>query len=46
MGKLVSSIILNNKFWEDCLLMIKIATPIIKLLRIVDADEKPSLGYV
>ena len=26
--------------------MVKIAAPIIKLLRAVDAKEKPSLGYV
>ena len=46
MGKVVNAIILDNKFWEDCLLMVKIVAPIIKLLRVVDADEKPSLCYV
>ncbi|GAV74146.1 LOW QUALITY PROTEIN: DUF659 domain-containing protein/Dimer_Tnp_hAT domain-containing protein, partial [Cephalotus follicularis] len=38
--------ILDNKFWDDCLIAIKVAAPIIRLLRIVDSDEKPSLGYV
>ncbi|XP_050222802.1 uncharacterized protein LOC126672894 [Mercurialis annua] len=45
-GKVVSSLILNNKFWDDCLIMVKIAGPLIRLLRLVDSDEKPSLGYV
>ncbi|GAV76727.1 LOW QUALITY PROTEIN: DUF659 domain-containing protein, partial [Cephalotus follicularis] len=45
-GKSFSSTILDNKFWDDCLIAIKVAAPIIRLLHIVDSDEKPSLGYV
>ncbi|GAV92759.1 DUF659 domain-containing protein/Dimer_Tnp_hAT domain-containing protein, partial [Cephalotus follicularis] len=45
-GKSFSSTILDNKFWDDCLIAIKFAAPIIRLLRIVDSDEKPSLGYI
>ncbi|XP_039140492.1 uncharacterized protein LOC120277704 [Dioscorea cayenensis subsp. rotundata] len=45
-GKTVTSIILDGKFWEEYLFMVKIAAPIIRLLCVVDADEKPSLGYV
>ncbi|GAV88827.1 LOW QUALITY PROTEIN: DUF659 domain-containing protein/Dimer_Tnp_hAT domain-containing protein, partial [Cephalotus follicularis] len=45
-GKSFSSTILDNKFWDDCLIAIKVAAPIIRLLRIVDSDEKPSLWYV
>ncbi|XP_057740532.1 uncharacterized protein LOC130957705 [Arachis stenosperma] len=45
-GKMISSIILDSKFWEDCLTTVMIVGPLIKLLRLVDADEKPSLGYV
>ncbi|RYR50051.1 uncharacterized protein [Arachis hypogaea] len=44
--KIVSSIILDSKFWKNCVTMVKIVGPFIKLLRLVDADEKPSLGYV
>ncbi|GAV56791.1 LOW QUALITY PROTEIN: DUF659 domain-containing protein/Dimer_Tnp_hAT domain-containing protein, partial [Cephalotus follicularis] len=44
-GKSFSSTILDNKFWDDCLIAIKVAAPIIRLLRIVDFDEKP-IGYV
>ena len=46
MGKAFSAIVLDNKFWEDWLLMVKVTSPIVKLLHIVDADEKPSLCAV
>ena len=45
-GKAVSAIILDSKFWNDCLNIARLMAPIIPLLRIVDGDEKPSMGYV
>ncbi|KAL1358827.1 hypothetical protein AAHE18_04G061000 [Arachis hypogaea] len=45
-GKMVSSIILDSKFWEDCFTTVMLVGPLIKLLRLVDADEKPSLDIV
>ncbi|XP_057739696.1 uncharacterized protein LOC130956704 [Arachis stenosperma] len=45
-GKMVSSIILDSKFWEDCFTTVMLVGPLIKLLRLVDADEKPSLSIV
>ncbi|XP_025678758.1 uncharacterized protein [Arachis hypogaea] len=45
-GRAVSAIILDCKFWEDCFTVCKLVGPLIKLLRLVDADDKPSLGYV
>ncbi|XP_052116413.1 uncharacterized protein LOC127746600 [Arachis duranensis] len=42
----VSAIILDNKFWDDCFTVCQIVSPLIKLLRFVDADDKPSLGIV
>ncbi|XP_025692735.1 uncharacterized protein LOC107484546 [Arachis duranensis] len=45
-GRAVSAIILDNKFWNDCFTACKIGSPLIKLLRLVDADDKPSLGIV
>ncbi|GAV88399.1 LOW QUALITY PROTEIN: DUF659 domain-containing protein/Dimer_Tnp_hAT domain-containing protein, partial [Cephalotus follicularis] len=45
-GKSFSSTILDNKIWNDCLIAIKVAAPIISDIHIVDSDEKPSLGYV
>ncbi|XP_020997185.1 uncharacterized protein LOC110280467 [Arachis duranensis] len=45
-GKMVSSIILDSKFWEDCFTTVMLVGPLIKLLRLVNADEKPSLGII
>ncbi|XP_020970183.1 uncharacterized protein LOC110268397 [Arachis ipaensis] len=45
-GRAVSAIILDSKFWDDCFTACKLVSPLIKLLRIVDANDKPSLGYV
>ncbi|KAK8933479.1 hypothetical protein KSP39_PZI015493 [Platanthera zijinensis] len=45
-GRDAVRIILDNHFWNMCLVMTKVAGPLIRLLRIVDSDEKPSLGYV
>ncbi|CAN1334288.1 hypothetical protein LINPERPRIM_LOCUS36346 [Linum perenne] len=45
-GKAVMAIVLDLQFWEDCEFMVKLTTPIVRLLRIVDSDNKPALGYV
>ncbi|XP_016178370.1 uncharacterized protein LOC107620760 [Arachis ipaensis] len=45
-GRAVGTIILDNKFWDDYFTACQIVSPLIKLLRLVDADDKPSLGIV
>ncbi|XP_071933926.1 uncharacterized protein [Coffea arabica] len=45
-GKEVKQIALDGKFWNNCLIIVRIMGPIMRLLRICDSDEKPSLGYV
>nr|XP_027124009.1 uncharacterized protein LOC113740668 [Coffea arabica] len=45
-GKDVKQIVLDERFWNNCLIMVRIMGPIIRLLRICDTDERPSLGYV
>jgi len=45
-GKDVIAIVLDNKFWNDCGIVVQIVAPLVRLLRIVDADNRPSLGYV
>ncbi|XP_030941834.1 uncharacterized protein LOC115966820 [Quercus lobata] len=44
--KTVVKIILDNQFWNDCHVIVHIMPPLIHLLRIVDSDEKPAMGYV
>ncbi|XP_024009284.1 uncharacterized protein LOC112084392 [Eutrema salsugineum] len=44
--KLVKQLIFDEEFWNGCFMIVQIMTPLIRLLRICDADEKPSLPYV
>ena len=45
-AKEVVSIILGNSFWDDINVLVKISSPLICLLRIVDSDKRPTIGYV
>ncbi|XP_039145602.1 uncharacterized protein LOC120282824 [Dioscorea cayenensis subsp. rotundata] len=45
-GREVKQIILDENFWRNCLIMVKIMGPLIRLLRICDSDEKLAMGYV
>ncbi|CAI9102820.1 OLC1v1001165C1 [Oldenlandia corymbosa var. corymbosa] len=45
-GKDVKETVLNEKFWNNCLVTVKIMGPLMRLLRICDCDERSSLGYV
>ncbi|RVX04504.1 hypothetical protein CK203_023506 [Vitis vinifera] len=45
-SKVVVSIILDNRFWNDYLTVVNLMSPLMRLLRIVDCDERPSMGYV
>ncbi|XP_039118001.1 uncharacterized protein LOC120253856 [Dioscorea cayenensis subsp. rotundata] len=45
-GREVKQIVLDENFWRNCLIMVKIMGPLIRLLRICDSDEKPAMGYV
>jgi hypothetical protein len=45
-GKTVNAIILDFTFWSNCFMIAKIMAHIIKLLKIVDEEERPSMGYV
>ncbi|KAF7814776.1 uncharacterized protein G2W53_028745 [Senna tora] len=44
--KEVIAIVLDNKFWSDCGIVVQIVAPLMRMLRIVYADNRPSLGYV
>ena len=46
MGKDVAAIVLDNKeFWLQCQQIVKISEPLVRV-RLVDGDEKPSMGYL
>ncbi|CAN1156905.1 hypothetical protein LINPERHAP2_LOCUS21216 [Linum perenne] len=45
-GVQVKEIIFDRAFWEECTSIVELTESLVKLLRIVDSDEKPALGYV
>lgn len=46
MGKRVAATVLNIQFWRNVKFSLKVAAPIVRVLRIVDGEKKPSMGYV
>ncbi|KAL4560071.1 hypothetical protein LXL04_032219 [Taraxacum kok-saghyz] len=45
-GKFVYEIVQETGFWENVALCLKVFSPLIKVLRMVDIDKKPSMGFV
>ena len=45
-GRAVKQTIYSDVFWRDAQQLMKIYTLLFKLLRIVDGDKKPSMGFV
>jgi len=45
-GKLVQKAVLNKLFWKDILTCLRGAFPLVKVLRMVDSDEKATMGYI
>ncbi|GKU98298.1 hypothetical protein SLEP1_g11318 [Rubroshorea leprosula] len=46
-GKEVCEIVLEDReFSSNCILIVKISKPLVRVLRLVDNEEKPSMGYL
>ena len=45
-GKNATATILNPNFWKDVKLTLAVFEPLFKVLRLVDGDVKPSMGFV
>eukprot|EP00267_Zea_mays_P043147 XP_020395211.1 uncharacterized protein LOC109940233 [Zea mays] len=45
-GKDATATVLNPRFWRGVSLCLKVFEPLVKVLRLVDGDVKPSMGYV
>jgi len=39
-------VVLDNGFWEDVIICLKVAFPLIRVLRLVDADDKPVMPFI
>lgn len=46
MGKEVAHTIISYSFWNNVFYTLKIGGPLIKLLRLVDGEQKPPMGYL
>ncbi|GJZ07223.1 putative transcription factor/ chromatin remodeling BED-type(Zn) family protein [Tanacetum coccineum] len=44
--KLAYSIVMSPSFWNGVNLCLKVISPLIKVLRLVDGDQKPSMGFL
>ncbi|GJS10506.1 pescadillo-like protein [Tanacetum coccineum] len=45
-GKAAFATVLSTTFWAGVTLCLKVFTPLVKVFRMVDADWKPSMGFV
>ncbi|KAK9047863.1 hypothetical protein SSX86_033175 [Deinandra increscens subsp. villosa] len=45
-GEASRKTVMNNAFWSGVALCLKVFGPLVKVLRMVDADWKPSMGFI
>ncbi|KAL8520588.1 hypothetical protein ACS0TY_011211 [Phlomoides rotata] len=45
-GKKVARIIISAKFWNSVVYILKIYRPLVHVLRLVDGEQKPAMGYI
>ncbi|XP_035841350.1 uncharacterized protein LOC118488219 [Helianthus annuus] len=45
-GKRLYSILIKEKFWRNIVYTMKLTGPLVKVLRLVDGDKKPAMGYI
>lgn len=45
-GKHVENMIMDSRFWKNIVVCLKGTYPLIKVLRLVDSDEKPAMGFI
>ena len=46
-GKEIAAIVLEDKdFWSRCAHIVNVSEPLVRVLRLADSEEKPSMGYL
>jgi len=45
-GKIVEDVVLDKEFWKNIITCLKGALPLIEVLRLVDSDQKPTMGFI
>ncbi|XP_077249262.1 uncharacterized protein LOC143888726 [Tasmannia lanceolata] len=42
----IVSTVLDKQFWDNCKHILNISEPLVKVLRLVDRQDKPAMGYI
>ena len=45
-GKKFVESVLDSLFWEECAIIVRMSEPLIRVLRMVDGDDRPSMRYL
>ena len=45
-GKAVEKIVGMNSFWNNVTYVLKLTAPLVRVLRLVDSEKKPAMGYI
>jgi len=45
-GKKIEEVVMDKEFWKDIVTCCKGAFPLIEVLRLVDSDEQPAMGWI
>jgi hypothetical protein len=45
-GKTVQGYIMDQEFWRTCRILVRAIEPLVRVLRLVDSDDRPAMGYL
>ncbi|XP_071905990.1 uncharacterized protein [Coffea arabica] len=45
-AKKIVDLVLDSIFWKECATIVQLTEPLVRVLRIVDSDERPAMGYL
>ncbi|XP_034893435.1 uncharacterized protein [Populus alba] len=45
-GKKFAESVLDSLFWEECAIIVRMSEPLVRVLRLVDGDDRPLMGYL
>jgi len=45
-GKLVENVVMDKEYWKKIVICLRATFPLIKVLRVVDSDQKPAMGFI
>ncbi|XLS90752.1 hypothetical protein HN51_066760 [Arachis hypogaea] len=45
-GKIIASVVLDKVFWKEVVICLRAAYPLLHVLRMVDSEEKPAMGFI